>query len=104
MKVEIVSNFEDPAGLVTGTLTSDAGRAPSPPPARGSAILTEFPVLSDPETDRAVRPSDGDVYLQALLSTLPDGYVFARIADPVTPEVIPTGDKRDTGRRGRGLS
>jgi len=90
VKVEIVSNFEDPAGLVTGTLATSAGTA-LVTTGDGQAILTAFAVLSDPDTHRAVRPSDGDAYLQALLSTLPDGYVFARIADPVTLEVIPTG-------------
>ena len=91
MKVEIVSNFEDPAGFVAGTIaTGEDGTLTTT--GEGQAILTEFAVLSDPDTHRAVRPCDGDAYLQALLSTLPDGYVFARIADdPITREAIPTG-------------
>jgi len=95
VKVEIVSNFEDPAGLVTGTLAiSDDGTIATT--GDGAAILTAFAVLSDPDTHRAVRPADGDAYLQALLSTLPDGYVFARIADPVAREVIPPSSTGDT--------
>ncbi|MGO9180147.1 MAG: hypothetical protein ACLQBX_11755 [Candidatus Limnocylindrales bacterium] len=96
MKVEIVSNFEDPAGFVAGTIaTGEDGTLTTT--GEGQAILTEFPVLSDPDTHGgAVRPSDGDAYLQALLSTLPDGYVFARVAGSVTPEVIPLGSTGDT--------
>ena len=90
MKVEIVSNFEDPAGFVAGTIaTGEDGILTTT--GEGQAILTEFPVLSDPDTHGgAVRPSDGDAYLQALLSMLPDGYVYARIADLGSTEEIPT--------------
>jgi hypothetical protein len=95
VKVEIVSNFEHPTGIVTGTLTT-CGDSTIATTGDGAAILTEFPVLSDPDTHNAVPPCDGDAYLQALLWTLPDGYVFARIADPVTPGVIPLSGTRDT--------
>ena len=95
VKVEIVSNFEDLAGIVTGTIaTAEDGTLVNT--GEGSAILTAFPILSDPDTHREVRPSDGDAYLHALLSTLPDGYVFARVAGSVTPEVIPLGSTGDT--------
>ena len=95
MKVEIVSNFEDPAGFVAGTIaTGEDGILTTT--GEGQAILTEFAVLSDPDTHRAVRPCDGDAYLQALLATLPDGYVFARIVGPATTEEIPTVCTGDT--------
>jgi hypothetical protein len=95
VKVEIVSNFEDPAGFVAGTIATGEDGALTTT-GEGQAILTEFAVLSDPDTHRAVRPCDGDAYLQALLATLPDGYVFARVAGSVTPEVIPLGSTGDT--------
>jgi len=96
VKVEIVSNFEDPAGIVTGTLAT-GGDSTIATTGDGAAILTAFAVLSDPDTHRAVRPSDGDAYLQALLSTLSDGYIFARIADPLTTEEAPTRVTGGTG-------
>ena len=96
MKVEIVSNFEDPAGLVTGTLTTCGDRAIATT-GEGQAILTAFAVLSDPDTHNAVRPCDGDAYLQALLSMLSDGYVFARIADQASREMFPPSSTGDTG-------
>jgi hypothetical protein len=43
-----------------------------------------------------VRPSDGDAYLQALRYELRDGWVFARVSDPVTTEEIPTACTGDT--------
>jgi hypothetical protein len=95
VKVEIVSNFEDPAGLVAGTLATDGDNTIATT-GEGQAILAEFPVLSDPDTHRAVRPCDGDAYLRALLSELPDGYVFARVAAPVRSEAIRTGDTAHT--------
>ncbi|MGO9206098.1 MAG: hypothetical protein ACLQBX_07905 [Candidatus Limnocylindrales bacterium] len=93
MKVEIVSTFEDPAGFVTGTIaTGEDGTLVTT--GDGSAILTEFPVLSDPGTNNAVRPSDGNAYLRALRDELRDGWVYARVVDPVT-----RGDPNgDTGR------
>ncbi len=96
MKVEIVSNFEDPAGIVTGTLTTCGDRAIATT-GEGQAILTAFAVLSDPDTNREVRPCDGYTYLQALLSMLSDGYVFARIAGQATREMIPPSSTGDTG-------
>jgi hypothetical protein len=99
VKVEIVSNFEDLNGFVAGTVaTGEDGTLATT--GDGAAILTEFPILSDPDTHRAVRPCDGDAYLQALLSMLPDGYVFARIADQATPEVIPLSSTGTPASRG----
>jgi hypothetical protein len=90
VKVEIVSNFEDPAGIITGTIaTGEDGTLVTI--GDGATILTEFPVLSDPDTNNAVRPSDGDAYLRALHYELRDGWVFARIADSVTPDESQTG-------------
>lgn len=80
LMIELVSWTGGHKGDVVGTLvTGPAGTLITT--GDGQKWVDKWPVISDHDTARKVKPSDGDAYLRALIHQFQTGFYYARIAD-----------------------